>query len=246
MTWHAQRFIQSDSKKECECVVCGKKYWLPPSKSNKYLTCGGECASERNKRTKESRKRRCVTCGTEFIPRKIQIDNGIGIYCSPKCNTKAHIAMNTKDAHVKAGIGFKKAIQDGRYVPPAGNRHYGWKGGYEVSFQRRKEEGRLSVYLKRYRAKNPHKVREWSRRRSAGKTGRLPKGTVSWLFALQRSKCAICKNSLRSGYHVDHIYPIARGGKHEKSNVQLLCPSCNVRKSAKDPIQYMQSRGFLL
>jgi hypothetical protein len=29
-------------------------------------------------------------------------------------------------------------------------------------------------------------------------------------------------------------------------NVQLLCPPCNLKKHAKDPIQFMQERGFLL
>ena len=40
--------------------------------------------------------------------------------------------------------------------------------------------------------------------------------------------------------------PLARGGKHEASNLQLLCPPCNMSKNAKHPIDFMQQRGFLL
>lgn len=29
-------------------------------------------------------------------------------------------------------------------------------------------------------------------------------------------------------------------------NLQLLCPTCNQQKNAHDPIDFMQSRGFLL
>lgn len=40
--------------------------------------------------------------------------------------------------------------------------------------------------------------------------------------------------------------PLARGGTNQRTNLQLLCPPCNLSKSAKDPIDFMQSRGFLL
>lgn len=39
--------------------------------------------------------------------------------------------------------------------------------------------------------------------------------------------------------------PIARGGSNTDDNVQLLCPACNLKKSAKHPVDFMQERGFL-
>ena len=40
--------------------------------------------------------------------------------------------------------------------------------------------------------------------------------------------------------------PLALGGSNDKANLQLLCPTCNAKKSAKHPIDFMQSRGLLL
>lgn len=75
----------------------------------------------------------------------------------------------------------------------------------------------------------------------------LPSGIIKSLLTLQRCKCAVCKSSLKkSGHHLDHIMPLFLGGAHSAENVQLLCPTCNLSKSAKNPIDFMQSRGFLL
>jgi hypothetical protein len=38
-----------------------------------------------------------------------------------------------------------------------------------------------------------------------------------------------------TGTHGDHIYPHSRGGWTTQSNLQLLCPTHNLRKSAKIP-----------
>jgi len=45
---------------------------------------------------------------------------------------------------------------------------------------------------------------------------------------------------------MDHIVPLAKGGKNIDSNIQLTCPKCNLEKNSKDPIEFMQSRGYLL
>lgn len=36
------------------------------------------------------------------------------------------------------------------------------------------------------------------------------------------------------GTHADHIIPLAKGGTSDRSNYQLLCGSCHLRKSLKD------------
>ena len=86
-----------------------------------------------------------------------------------------------------------------------------------------------------------------ARRKAAGKGGRLSTGLVEKLLRLQRGRCAACRGDLKSsGHHLDHVMPLALGGEHADTNIQLLCPPCNMRKQARHPVEFMQSRGFLL
>lgn len=76
--------------------------------------------------------------------------------------------------------------------------------------------------------------------------GKLSKGLSAKLFKLQQGKCPCCSKPLGDNYHLDHIMPIKRGGVNEDWNIQLLRQQCNNQKCAKDPITFMQSKGFLI
>lgn len=77
--------------------------------------------------------------------------------------------------------------------------------------------------------------------------GRLSSNLSQTLMALQKGRCACCKSILsKKRVHLDHIMPLAMGGSNEDENIQLLCPTCNLSKSAKHPIDFMQRKGFLL
>lgn len=52
--------------------------------------------------------------------------------------------------------------------------------------------------------------------------------------------------SLREGYELDHIEPLARGGSSWPRNLQLLCQPCNRRKQAQDPLVWARKEGRLL
>ena len=84
-----------------------------------------------------------------------------------------------------------------------------------------------------------------ARKKASG--GKLSPGLTLRLLAFQKNRCALCRKSLKkTGYHMDHIVPLVRGGKNEDSNIQLTCPKCNQKKGTKDPVAFMQSRGLLL
>lgn len=102
----------------------------------------------------------------------------------------------------------------------------------------------------KWRRNNPEKSRAiWHNRRArkieAG--GDLSKGLAERLFKLQRGKCACgCGQPLGDDYHLDHRMPLALGGSNTDDNIQLLTATCNLKKGAKHPVEFMQSRGFLL
>lgn len=103
---------------------------------------------------------------------------------------------------------------------------------------------------RKYRAENPQKRCAWEhtrRARKRGVGGKLSPDLASRLMSLQRGKCACCKCRISAGgFHMDHVVPLSSGGSNTDDNIQLLCPTCNVRKSNKNPIEFMQQRGFLL
>ena len=70
---------------------------------------------------------------------------------------------------------------------------------------------------------------------------------IKRILKLQKSTCAACYTKfLGDEYHVDHIVPLALGGSNWASNLQMLCPTCNMSKGAKAPLDFYVSRGFLL
>lgn len=102
---------------------------------------------------------------------------------------------------------------------------------------------------KAWRAANPeaYKIHNQNRRAlKVGNGGVLSKGLSAKLFKLQKGKCACCGIPLGDKYHLDHIMPLSLGGSNTDDNMQLLRQRCNNQKHAKHPVDFMQSRGFLL
>ena len=60
------------------------------------------------------------------------------------------------------------------------------------------------------------------------------------------NSCYWCNIKLHNNYHIDHYIPLSKGGEHTISNLVISCPSCNLRKNAKDPYVFAQSIGRLI
>lgn len=111
------------------------------------------------------------------------------------------------------------------------------------------DPSRVRRCVKEWRKKYPDRYRVQVQTRRARKSdagGKLSPDIVQRLLALQRGRCACCGKRLGKKFHLDHIVSLARGGSNTDDNVQLLTPRCNNQKHAKDPIDFMQSRGKLL
>jgi 5-methylcytosine-specific restriction endonuclease McrA len=109
---------------------------------------------------------------------------------------------------------------------------------------------KVRAKVAKWRKTHPEEIRRIYHNKRARKKesgGKLSPGIISKLLSRQKTRCAICRLSLKkTGYHIDHVVPLVRGGKNTDSNIQLTCPTCNMQKNAKDPIAFMQSRGYLL
>lgn len=102
---------------------------------------------------------------------------------------------------------------------------------------------------KNWKVLHPESLRINNQNRRALKKlsgGKISKDLVQRLYKLQQGKCPCCKNPLNNDYHLDHVIPLSLGGTNDDLNMQLLRSICNLQKNAKHPIDFMQSRGYLL
>lgn len=107
----------------------------------------------------------------------------------------------------------------------------------------------VSAIMRRWRLAHPETVRAHDharRSREAKAEGSYTGDELKRLYELQKGCCAGCRARLNKKYHADHIVPIARGGSNYITNIQLLCKTCNLRKHARDPIEWAQRNGRLL
>ena len=107
------------------------------------------------------------------------------------------------------------------------------------------------VHEDNYKKNNPDKVREWARRsnrkREARKrdTGHTPYSEKD-VLSIYGTNCHICQNPIQmdaprqvgkdgweKGLHIDHLYPLSKGGSDTLENVRPSHGKCNIVKQAK-------------
>ena len=82
-----------------------------------------------------------------------------------------------------------------------------------------------------------------SRRRSTERDGMSGPEFRAWLDG-QVKQCYWCAVDCADHYHVDHVMPLSKGGRHEAYNLVVACQPCNQRKSAKHPLQWLAELGY--
>ncbi len=94
---------------------------------------------------------------------------------------------------------------------------------------------------------NPHKSIQYNsarRTRLLNAEGNFTAEEFADICKRQRDRCAACRKKRK--LTADHIKALSAGGTNWPNNIQGLCHSCNSRKHAKDAMQFMRERGFLL
>lgn len=111
-----------------------------------------------------------------------------------------------------------------------------------------------------YRENNKEKIRAYSRtekgraimakskgfRRMKKRKGDVTSSQIEELIK-KSNVCYWCGiKIINHEMHIDHYVPLSKGGEHTISNLVVSCPACNLKKSAKDPLEFANSIGRLL
>ena len=71
---------------------------------------------------------------------------------------------------------------------------------------------------------------DYERRKSRLRNGRVTERERAAILKIFGWRCAACGKRMPKGMHLDHVRPLSRGGRHDVSNLQPLCPSCHAEK----------------
>lgn len=184
--------------------------------------------------------KRCTKCGhmlsiSAFAPAK-GYKNGINSRCRKCRSAQTNDAIRARPEYYKEWRKQWLASRPG-YVDRI---RQAWK---EANPEREKER-QAAWYAANQDKVRARRLNYWARKKNA--LGSHSPEDVSDIFKLQRGKCACCRCSIAERYDVDHVTPLSAGGSNDRLNLQLLCPTCNKKKNAKDPLTFMQENGFLL
>lgn len=121
------------------------------------------------------------------------------------------------------------------------------KEKYWRDVEKSRSEAMQKYFLNVHRSRAYGRVAASVRRaRITGAGGFHTRQDVLTILKLQKYKCAVCECSVKKEYHVDHIMPLAKGGTSWPWNLQILCPTCNMKKRDHDPIDHAKTIGRLL
>lgn len=114
---------------------------------------------------------------------------------------------------------------------------------------RRKNSEHLNSIKAVWRAENSQLMRSVrlsykARRRQQEEGGDSSAAICAWEKGSPKI-CHWCGCKCADRYHLDHYQPLAKGGVHACSNLVIACPTCNLRKNAKDPFEFANQMGRL-
>ena len=68
--------------------------------------------------------------------------------------------------------------------------------------------------------------------------GKKLRKTPWWKTQIQKGVCHFCHQNVEAeNLTMDHVVPLARGGKSTRGNVVQACPACNRHKKLGTPVE---------
>src|SRR5262245_1560599 len=145
---------------------------------------------------------------------------------------KLKIKQSAKKSREKYPEKIKQRMQKWRQANRIHVKTY--KNAYRTQYpQQHREE------VRRWKIRNPDKVREQNlRRQSQKKQVAIHDFTVAqWQIvkATYNPRCVYCGKKPKR-LTMDHIIPLSKGGQHTLNNIVPACRSCNSTKHTKPPL----------
>lgn len=177
--------------------------------------CSQACSSEHAAKTANRVILKCCQCGAEFLRRADKA--GERAFCSRECFGASCRTEGTTWASANPDIGQRRQYMR-KYLLLNRQRINALSRGWA---KQNREYRRYSNTLRR--ASGRITFEEWQK-----------------VVLAASGKCQVCGDT--ENLHVDHIVPVARGGRTEPGNLQLLCRFCNISKGAKPFTEWLPLR----
>lgn len=165
-------------------------------------------------------------------------------YCR-QCNSAYNRQRAASDPAADAERKARKKAYDAIY-----NEKHKARKAEQVKRRYEKKADEIKAYIRRWQKANPEKVSAYKATNKAARrcaTGAGMSGAELSAWKRKQAKvCYWCGAKCARKYHVDHYTPLKKGGRHEASNLVIACPTCNLRKHAKDPLMFAREVGRLL
>jgi uncharacterized OB-fold protein len=237
------------------CVICNREY-EPHYKGQRCcsITCSNKKGGAALKRTKAYE---CKNCGKEFIPKQ----PGRVTYCSRECayeGRKAKPKGKVLSTCTICGKQFEKRLNskccsDECHKKAASIKSYECsKRLHELKIQTRKCKECGTEFTPKYGSKHRSFCSNECCIKSSRRDGKRKRRATMYnafvekvrlidIYERDRHVCRLCGKKVNLIYKsphpmsatLDHIIPLAHGGKHENKNAQLAHFICNSRKGVK-------------
>lgn len=213
------------------CVECGGEFYTHKAKSARNV-CSVKCdrSLKRKKTYNDSKKiKKCGSCkewkGFSFFSAKRKGSSELDL---PLLQSNCRECGKVKDIEFKKNN--KKHLLDYKV-----RRYWEDPEKYRSLSRNMTDEKREIKNRKQreYAKNNKEKILLYNRIRAHREraAGTLPHTCdIGWLMCKQDARCIYCNEMLKK-FHIDHKTPISVGGKNDLENLQLLCPTCNMKKS---------------
>jgi 5-methylcytosine-specific restriction endonuclease McrA len=207
---------------------------LPEARKNKqtYYFTGVACKNGSYHRRAVAQKKCCC-------PRCSEEEKARHVISRRKCLEKNRAKYNARAiefrARKKQEINLRRKMQSHRRKAE-GNPVWSTTTEYRsLEYQRRRERENLGLVAKKVRP--IEKARGYSENYRCKKIDRFVErvtpSEITAIIELQGGVCVGCKKDVTKRPTIDHIIPLSKGGWHKKSNLQILCKSCNSSKRDK-------------